>query len=124
LSTGSEDKGIEERVNSALSRFCSVKIHEFEQEIYKLRHQGKQDLIWALTLSFVFFLGAFFVSQLPFLPEFVIFLLSTGFGILAWVVLWPPLDNLLYEWRPYRHSQRVYEYIQTANLDIKSTQLE
>ncbi|MFC1996277.1 hypothetical protein ACFLXI_01555 [Chloroflexota bacterium] len=117
-----EDKADEWIVKSALDRYCLVKIRECELEIYELRNQGKRDLIWALTLSFLFFLGAFFATQIPFIPEFVIYLISTGFGILAWVVLWPPLDNLLYEWRPFRRSQQIYNYIQTAKLAINSTQ--
>jgi hypothetical protein len=113
-----DDGAIDENVQSALRRYCSVKIRECEREICDLRSQGKRDLIWALTLSFIFFLGAFFVYQLPFIPEVLIYLLSTGFGLLAWVVLWPPLDNLLYEWKPCRRSQQFYKYIQSAELVI------
>ena len=112
---------IEDQVKNALSRYCMVKIRECEQEIRQTQNQGKRDLVWALWLSFLFFLGAFFVYQLQFLPEFIIYLLSTGFGILAWVVLWPPLDAVLYEWRPYRRSQRIYEHIQSAVLVINYT---
>jgi len=124
LSSPPVDGAIEGITKNALKRYCSMKIRECELEIFKLRSQGKRDLVWALGLSFIFFLGAFFASQLPFLPDFVIFLLSTGFGILAWVVLWPPLDNLLYEWRPCRQSQRIYKYIQSAELVINFTQPE
>ena len=114
----------EMEVKKALMRYCTVKLDESECEIFQLRSQGKRDLIWALTLSFLFFIGAFFTAQLSFLPEFVIFLLSTGFGILAWVVLWPPLDNVLYAWRPYRWNQRIYRYIQSAALVIQSNQAD
>lgn len=121
LSSQPADADIEDQVKNALSHYCMVKIRECGQEIRQIQNQGKRDLVWALWLSFLFFLGAFFVYQLPFLPEFIIYLLSTGFGILAWVVLWPPLDALLYEWRPCRRSQRIYEYIQSAKLIINST---
>ncbi len=106
---------------NALSRYCSVKISECDQEIQQIKSQARRDLVWALTLSFGFLLGAFFASQLSFLPELIIYLISTGLGILAWVVLWPPLDGLLYEWRPCRRSKRIYQRIQAAGLEINTT---
>ena len=120
LSSLPVESDIEGLAKNALSRYCTHKINECEREIHELRSQGKRDLQWAVSLSFIFFLGAFFIAQLGFLPEFIIYLLATGFGILAWVVLWSPLDNLLYEWRPYRRSKRIYKYIQSSELGINS----
>ena len=116
----SEDSVKEKAVKIAIDRYCSVKIRGCEQEIYDVISQGKQDLLSALLFSLLLFLGAFFVTQLSFLPEFIIYLIATGFGIIAWVVLWPPLDNLLYEWKPCRHMQRKYKYIQSAELEINT----
>jgi hypothetical protein len=121
LSAEPEDVDYEEKVQYALSRYCSVKIRECEQDIHELRSQGRHDLVWALTISFVLLLGAYFASQLILLPNLFVYLISTGLGIIAWVVLWPPLDGLLYEWRPCRRSQQIYQRIQSAEMEIKST---
>lgn len=115
------DNEFKSEIKNALSRYCSVKISECEQEIQQIKSQGRRDLVWAFTLSFGFLLGAFFTSQLSILPELIIYLISTGLGILAWVVLWPPLDGLLYEWRPCRRSQRIYQRIQAADVEINTT---
>lgn len=114
------DTEIEQDTKNALNRYCSFKIRECEQTIDKLQDQGKRDLVWALSLSVILILGAFFTSQLQFLPDYVRYFLETGLGIIAWVVLWPPLDSILYEWRPCRRSQRIYKYIQSATLDLDS----
>lgn len=119
LTTLFDEVDLEEKVKSALNRFCAIKIRECEQAIHELQRQGKRDLVYALLLSFILILCEFFVVQLSFLPEVFSYLLAPGFGLIAWVVLWPPLDKLLYEWRPCRRSQRVYKYIQSAKLEIR-----
>jgi hypothetical protein len=89
-----------------------------EREIREIRHQGKRDLGWALTISVILLLGAYLVTQLTFLPEIIIYLLSTGAGIIAWVTLWPPLDSVLYEWSPYRQTKLRYQQVQAAQIVI------
>ncbi len=75
------------KTKKALRRYCEVKIVHSEREIHEIRHQGKRDLGWALTFSVILLLGAYFVTTLTFLPEIIIYLLSTGAGIIAWVAL-------------------------------------
>jgi hypothetical protein len=97
LSSTPDEVDHEGLTSSALNRFCTVKIGECEQAIRELRSQGKRDLLSAFSLSFILILGEFLFVQLSFLPEIFTYLLATGFGLIAWVVLWPPLDKLLYE---------------------------
>lgn len=118
LSSTSDEADLEGLTKNALHRFCTVKLRECEQAIRELRSQGKRDLLSAFSLSFILILGEFFIVQLRFLPEFLTYLLTTGFGLIAWVVLWPPLDKFLYEWRPSRRSQRIYKYLQSARLEV------
>ena len=90
------------KTQGTMRRYCTVKIAQSERENYEIRRQGMRDLGWAATISVILLLGAFLATQLTFLPEIIIYLLSTGAGIIAWVALWPPLDSILYEWSPYR----------------------
>lgn len=105
------------RTKDALRRYFAVKIAQSEREIHEIRQQGKRDMGWAVTISVILLLGAFFVTQLTFLPEIMIYLLSTGAGIIAWVALWPPLDSILYEWSPYRQTKTRYQQLQSADID-------
>jgi hypothetical protein len=106
------------KTKDALRRYCDVKIAQSEREILEIRHQGKRDLGWAVTISVILLLGAFFITQLTFLPEILIYLLSTGAGIIAWVALWLPLDSILYEWSPYRQTKLRYQQLQSAQIKI------
>ena len=120
LASQSNEAEFDRLVKNALNRYCTVKIRECEQSIHELQSQGKRDLVYALLLSFIMVLGEFFIVQMSFLPEVFSYLLATGFGLIAWVVLWPPLDKLLYEWRPCRRAQRIYKYLQSAKVEINS----
>lgn len=118
LSSQPDCEDINEATSNALRRYCSVRIRGCEKTIHEIQNQGKRDLLSAVVLSFILILGEFSIIRLPFIPEFLTYLLATGFGIIAWVILWPPLDKLLYEWRPCRRSQRIFRYLQSAVLDI------
>ena len=120
LSSSAKTAQAEQLVMGAWNRYCSFKIRECEQSIDQLQDQGKIDLVWALSISIILILGAFFTSKLLFLPEFIRYFLETGMGIIAWVLLWPPLDSILYEWRPCRRAQQMYKYIRSAILEINS----
>ena len=121
LATQPKEADILTKTQDALCRYCTVKIAQSEREIHEIRRQGKRDLGWALTISMILLLGAFLVTQLTFLPEIIIYLLSTGAGIIAWVTLWPPLDSVLYEWSPYRQTKLRYQLLQSAEVTINSS---
>ena len=106
----------QKEVEVAIDRYCDVKITQSEREIHEIRHQGVRDMGWASLISILLLLGAYLVTQLTFLPEVIIYLLATGAGIIAWVVLWPPLDSILYEWSPSRQTKMRYEQIKSAHV--------
>ncbi|GAG93943.1 unnamed protein product, partial [marine sediment metagenome] len=120
LASQSGEVDILAKTESALQRYCKVQITHSEREIREIRRQGWRDMGWAAAISVVLLLGAFLVTQLTFLPEILIYLLSTGAGIIAWVTLWPPLDSILYEWSPYRQTKLRYQQLQSAQIEINS----
>ena len=108
-----------DEVKNAILRYCQVKIVQSEREAQEIRKQGLRDLRWAMIISVALLLSAFLITQLTFLPEILIYLLSTGAGIIAWVTLWPPLDSILYEWSPYRQTKIRYQLLKSARLMLK-----
>jgi hypothetical protein len=121
LANRSDQADLLAETGAAMKRFCEVQIAKSEREIHEIRRQGYRDLGWAMLFALIMLLGAFLITQLTFLPEIVIYLLSTGAGIIAWVMLWPPLDSILYEWSPYRQSKRRYRQLQSAQIVINKS---
>jgi hypothetical protein len=120
LEDGSDEGDLLVKTESAMKRYCEVQIARSDREIREIRHQGYRDLGWAMVFALIMLLGAFLITQLTFLPEIIIYLLSTGAGIISWVMLWPPLDSILYEWSPYRQTKRRYRQLQSAQIVINN----
>ena len=114
------EQGQKDEIKNAIGRYCGVKITQSEREMQEIRKQGTRDLRWAVIISVGLLLGAFLITTLTFLPEVLIYPLSTGAGIIAWVTLWPPLDSILYEWSPYRQTKRRYQLLKSAQVMIKN----
>ncbi len=121
LADGPDEGDLLAKTKAAMKRYCEVQIAKSEREIREIRYQGLRDLGWAMLFALIMLLGAFLITQLTFLPEIVIYLLSTGAGIIAWVMLWPPLDSILYEWSPYRQTKRRYRQLQSAQIVINKS---
>ena len=120
------DSETQRKIKNAIERYCEVKIIQSDREIREIRKQGMRDLRWAMIISVILLLGAYLITELTFLPEILIYMLSTGAGIIAWVTLWPPLDSVFYEWSPYRQIKIRYLLLKSAqvilnNIEISST---
>ena len=118
LPGNSEDLARQDQIRNAIQRYCAVRISQSEMEIQEIRKQGFRDLRWAVIISVCLLLFAFLITQLTFLPEILHYLLSTSAGIIAWVMLWPPLDSVFYEWSPYRRTKLRYELLKSAQVKL------
>ncbi len=78
LATQPDSADILDKTENALRRYCEVKIAQSEREIREIRHQGKRDLGWALTISVILLFDAYLVTQLTFLPESILSLAKVG----------------------------------------------
>lgn len=45
--------------------------------------------------------------------------LAEGLLILGWVAMWRPIQVLLYDWWPIRHTRRVYEKLATIPIEVR-----
>lgn len=107
-------------IKNALDRYCEVKIAHSERKSREIRKQGWQDMKWAVTISVILLLGAFLITQITIFPQILIYLRSSGAGIITWVILRPSHDSTLYEWSPYRQAKLRYLMIHSAQIEIKS----
>jgi hypothetical protein len=45
-----------------------------------------------------------------------------GFVILSWIVLWRPVEVLLYDWLPIRRERKVIEHLLAAPVEVRNEQ--
>ena len=81
----------------------------------------RRDALRALLIGILFLLGGLYFSQLlnKLLGfSFIGSLLSYGFDIAFWVVLWRPVDFFLFDLWPYRREDRMYKQIMQMEISV------
>ena len=106
----------------ALQKFCLMNATKNYLEAKLIRRSGWQALqIGLIALAVLLALSAS-VGHLKPLPLILNSFLSNGFMIVGWVVLWHPVEMLLYDWvAPYRLA-KIYEHISRMELELHGTE--
>lgn len=100
---------IEADLKEAIKNHFSYKKLLTEIELKRLLHQGRKNLIIALTFLFLCLLVIRLLST--FEESLVNTLFSEGLLIIGWVAMWEPVHIFLYGWWPIVHKQNIYEKI-------------
>ena len=109
---------LESELQTATRRYCDAKLRELEDRQTVLRHEGWSALLVSVPLLLVALLLTLLAarSALPSLWEDVL-----GNGVLlivAWVVLWYPLDTLLWYGRPLARQIAVVGAMGQMEVDV------
>jgi hypothetical protein len=108
--------GLEERVRAAVSRECRRRIAILDDDLDGVRRLGIRTLLWGLVA--VLFIngsvGAIGTTE----PGSIEDALSTGLQTLAWVVLWFPINLLIYDLWYYRRDRRAYRKLRDLALRV------
>jgi hypothetical protein len=82
----------------AITAYCRQQAAEAREIVLRTRRAGWLSMAIAMALLAASLATATAVEKFEPLPYLLNRWLSEGLMILGWVVLWRPLDNLLYEW--------------------------
>lgn len=100
---------IETDLKEAIKNHFSYKKLLTEIELRRLLHQGRLNLVIALTFLFLCLLVIRLLST--FEESLVNTLFSEGLLIIGWVAMWEPVHIFLYGWWPIVHKRNIYEKI-------------
>lgn len=115
--------GLVERTREALQRYCAFQAANSDVEVQNTRLDGRRALGAGIIESLVFIvlavLGYSLSSSQGITPLGILGTLIGGFFILAaWVIIWTPVDTLIYYWRPAWREARKYRLIAKADIRI------
>jgi hypothetical protein len=99
----------------------------FEYENERIARRGKQRRRTgqiALVLALVLLSGLLSLSRLveSTVPGFFGAVLKEGLVIAGWVVLWRPVEILLFDWIPERHQRLVVDKLLQAAIEVRMGQ--
>ena len=108
--------GLEERARAALSRECRRRIAMLDDDLDGVRRLGIRTLLWGLfaVLFINGSVGALGTTE----PGSIEDALSTGLQTVAWVVLWVPINLLIYDLWYYRRDRRAYRKLRDLALRV------
>jgi hypothetical protein len=104
---------------AALDRYCGAKIAENQQVIAELRVLSAWESFTGVPIAVILVVLAALLSNVPWLQT-VSWVLIAVLGIAVWVVLWDPVWNYVYAWRPNRLDERIFTNLRDAELEIVS----
>lgn len=108
-------------IRAALERYCVANIELNRQIIADLRVSSGWYTISAIlvSLALILFAGAL-VNVMPSQYGGAI---AGLVGIAIWVILWDPIYNYFYAWRPNRRDIRVLENLRNCELTLEESQV-
>jgi hypothetical protein len=109
------EANLESAVRAGIGRYCASRMMDIDEDLAVLRTQVRQTLLVAVVAWFVLIGLAQLLSKVDH-PVFDI--VGQGLGVAAWVLLWFPLDAIIFGVRHKRADRAVYDKIARAELQI------
>ena len=106
---------LEQKMKTAVVRYCRARLKALEQEIQGLRKRAIEATLLAIV-GLVIFISV--GSILTYSRSFVIEVIGQGLTVVGWVFVWFPLDAFIFGLRHYHLDKRIYEKLVHLQLTI------
>jgi hypothetical protein len=110
---------VEPQLQEAIRRYCDLKLRDLEHERATLRHEGWSALVLSGPLLVLALVASVLVIHSG-LPSDWRSILGDVVVVLAWVVLWYPLDTLLWYKRPLDDRIAVLRAMQRMDVVVRA----
>ena len=108
------------QIERALARYCAHEIADARMRLAVWRRRAGILLLWSLGFFAVSLLLSAGVQQATVLPEAARTLASETLVIAGWVVMWLPMDELIWGWLPIRDRQRMFRAIGSMRITTEA----
>ena len=115
---------LEQKVSTALKRYCLRQMQSSERKARSVRLRGfralrKGVVVLAVLLALSGLLSSrLFANDGP-AVQAIIAALASSLVIAGWVVIWNPIDLFLYEAMPYQRERHIYRLLAETEVSIK-----
>ena len=104
---------LEERARGAMGRYCRRKLALIEEELDGVRRFGVRALLWG-------FLAVIVLNGLASGIDDDLDPIAQGLGVASWVILWVPVNLLVYDRWYHKRDERAYRALMEAPLSVRS----
>ena len=113
------DASLEDKTRAALHRYCDARVEQSRRELESVKKKGPRALTYSLIIIAIGLTLAGLLINSNILSDTFRVLLSNGLTIFAWVALWEPAGNYLYEWMPLARNKRMYQLLKGLELSLE-----
>lgn len=110
------------RLGEAIRRYCAARIEDNHLKIRLSRRQHMVGMIAVTTTVLIVIVGAYllFTTVLAGVSTDIMTLVAASISVFAWVILWDPLEALLFDWAPPARENRALAHVMDMRVVVQS----
>jgi hypothetical protein len=112
---------LETRTQEALSRYCAAKIEDNRLQIRLARVRSLIGLAMVTAISVVLIALAYLLFNSVFAgaSDLVTGIVAASISVFVWVILWDPMEKLLFDWVQPRLENNILGKLQSVDIVIR-----
>jgi hypothetical protein len=110
------------RLSEAIDRYCQARIEENDLQVRlgRQQHTVGMVVVTVLVLAVIAIAYLLFATVWASASDTVKFLVSASISVFAWVILWDPLEALLFDWAAPTRENRALAHIKDMQVVVQS----
>ncbi len=106
---------LESRTRAAVRRYCTGRLRDIENDLRLLHYQSRRTLLAAIP-AWLVLLGV--AQVLSSRGHAVVDIAGQGLSVIAWVLLWFPLDTMIFGIRHKQAEREIYRRLMAMTLKV------
>lgn len=113
---------LQPRLSQAIDRYCQARIEQNELQVKLGRRQHAIGMVTVTVLVLVVMATAYLLFNTVWAgsSQTVEYLVAASISVFAWVILWDPLEALIFDWAPPARENRALAHIMDMDVVVQS----
>ena len=113
--------GLQPQLSAAIQRYCAARIEDNRLQIHlsRMRNAIGMVVVTLIVLAAVLLAYLLLATVLADAPDVVRGMITASVSIFAWVILWDPLEALLFDWVAPSREDRALRKIMSMKIEIQ-----
>jgi hypothetical protein len=113
---------LQQRLSLAIDRYCQARIEQNDLQVKLGRRQHAIGMIAVTVLVLAVMAIAYLLFNTVWAgaSDTVVYLVAGSISVFAWVILWDPLEALVFDWAPPARENRALAHIMDMDVVVQS----
>ncbi|MFN8464825.1 MAG: hypothetical protein U0X20_04705 [Caldilineaceae bacterium] len=113
---------LQHRLSLAIDRYCQARIEQNDLQVKLGRRQHAIGMVAVTVLVLAVMATAYLLFNTVWAgaSQTVVYLVAASISVFAWVILWDPLEALVFDWAPPARENRALAHIMDMDVVVQS----